>query len=118
MTYKIFHGNDAVHFISTEAAVESGLPNQETFDDESSAFARVLELKPDYFPEWDREQFYYIDDLVQFQGSIYRALQANDASDYQLPEKMEIELGLASAEAPSSAKQSTGSPQIAKSTRS
>ena len=50
MTFKIFHGPNVVHFIESDSTVASGQPNQETFDDETSAVARVLELIRPSFP--------------------------------------------------------------------
>ena len=86
MTFKIFHGPGAVHFIKSDSAVASGQPNQETFDDETSAVARVLELDRSFFPRWDREAFYMPGDRVRFGRAIYRALQQNEARSFELPD--------------------------------
>lgn len=83
--FRIFHGPNAIHFITDQCAVESGQPNQESFSDEGEAVARVLELDSTYFPEWDRDGFYPIGSLVKFGTCIFRALQENDASDFTLP---------------------------------
>ena len=86
MKYKIFHGPGVVHFIEGDSTVVSGQPNQEEFTDESKAIARVVELDEDFFPKWDREETYEIGDLVMFGESVFRALQENDASDFEIPD--------------------------------
>ena len=86
MTFKIFHGPGVVHFIESDSAVASGQPNHETFDDETSAVARVLELDQSFFPSWDREESYMPGDRVRFGRSIYRALQENDFRSFELPD--------------------------------
>ena len=86
MTYKIFSGPGVVHFIEGDSAVVSGQPTQEEFTDESESVARVLELDEDFFPAWNREQTYMIGDRVKFGESVFRALQENDARDFELPD--------------------------------
>jgi len=86
MTYKIFHGPDVVHFIEGDSTVVSGQPNQEEFTDETEAVGRVVELDATFFPKWDREETYMEGDRVMFGDSVYRALQENDARDFELPD--------------------------------
>lgn len=88
MEYKIFYGDSAHHFVSCApgTSVASGQPNQETYSDEGQAIARVLELKSDFFPTWDREQLYVIGDRVKFGNCIFRALQDNDFSQFMIPD--------------------------------
>ena len=90
MEYKIFHGPEAVHFVECDpnstSVTESGQPNQETFTDEGESVARVLELDEDFFPVWDGEETYQIGDRVKFLGNVYRALQENDAREFELPD--------------------------------
>ena len=86
MTFKIFHGPGVVHFVEGDSAVASGQPNKETFDDEATAVARVLEIDETFFPKWDREGIYMVGDRVRFGRSIFRALQDNLASDFELPD--------------------------------
>ena len=83
MTFQIFHGPGVVHFAEGDSAVASGQPNRETFDDETSAVARVLELDRSFFPKWDREATYLAGDRVRLGRSIYRALQETDASEVE-----------------------------------
>lgn len=86
MTFQIFHGPGVVHFYEGDAAVASGQPNHETFADESSAVARVVELDRSFFPRWDREATYMAGDRVRFGRSIYRALHETDPRSFELPE--------------------------------
>ena len=86
MTYKVFSGPGVVHFIEGDSTVVSGQPNQEEFTDEAASIDRVLELDEDFFPKWDRETTYDIGNRVKFLGSIYRALQENDARAFELPD--------------------------------
>ena len=83
--FYVMHGNDTVHFLHTNATVESGQPNQEIFDNESEAIAKVLELDKDYFPEWDRTKLYTAGDRIKFGNCIYRALQDNESKDFTVP---------------------------------
>jgi hypothetical protein len=83
MTFQIFHGPGVVHFAEGDFAVASGQPNRETFDDETSAVARVLELDRSFFPKWDREATYMAGDRVRLGRSIYRALQETDARSFE-----------------------------------
>ena len=92
MKYKIFHGPGVVHFIEGDSTVVSGQPNQEEFTDESEAIARVVELDEDFFPAWDRESFYNIGDRVKFGEYVFRALQENDASDFEIPDVDDSEI--------------------------
>ena len=86
MTYRIFSGPGVVHFIEGDATVVSGQPNQEEFTDEGASIDRVLELDEGFFPVWDREENYLIGDRVKFGDFVYRALQENDARDFELPD--------------------------------
>ena len=86
MTYKVFSGPGVVHFIEGDATVVSGQPIQEEFTDETEAVARVLELDENFFPTWNREYTYQIGDRVKFGEFVYRALQENDARDFELPD--------------------------------
>ena len=86
MTYKIFSGPGVVHFIEGDSTVVSGQPNQEEFTDETESVARVLELDEDFFPDWDRDNFYNIGNRVKFGERVYRALQENDARAFELPD--------------------------------
>ena len=86
MTYKIFSGPGVVHFIEGDATVESGQPNQEEFTDETESINRVLELDENFFPKWNREETYQIGDRVKFGDYVYRALQENDAREFELPD--------------------------------
>ena len=86
MTYKIFHGPGVVHFIEGDATVESGQPNQEEFTDEGESIVRVLELDENFFPAWNREENYMVGDRVKFGKAVYRALQENDAREFELPD--------------------------------
>ena len=90
MTYKIFSGPGVVHFVEGDSTVVSGQPNQEEFTDEGESIDRVLELDEDFFPAWDREQTYQIGDRVKFGESVFRALQENDARDFELPDDLEF----------------------------
>ena len=92
MTYKIFSGPGVVHFVEGDSTVVSGQPNQEEFTDESESVARVLELDEDFFPKWDREQAYMIGDRVKYGESVFRALQDNDARDFELPDVDDSEI--------------------------
>jgi len=78
MTYKIFYGLGAVHFLDKNSTVVSGQPNCDEFEDESDAVSRVLELDPSHFSQWDREQSYEAGDRVSFLKTIYRALCDSD----------------------------------------
>jgi len=86
MTYKIFSGSGVVHFVESDSAVVSGQPNQEEFTDESKSIDRVLELDENFFPAWDREAIYMVGERVKFGDYIYRALQENNARDFELPD--------------------------------
>ena len=91
MTYKIFSGPGVVHFIEGDATVVSGQPTQEEFTDESESVARVLELDENFFPAWDREQFYQTGERVKFGKRVYRALQENDARSFELPNEFDLD---------------------------
>ena len=86
MTYRIFSGPGVVHFVEGDSTVESGQPSQEEFTDEGASIDRVLELDENFFPDWDREQTYMVGDRVKFGEAVYRALQENDARDFELPD--------------------------------
>ena len=89
MEYKIFHGPNAVHFVecdpNSSAVTVSGQPNQESFTDEGESIARVLELNTSFFPDWNRDSYYLTGDRVKFGSCIFRALQENEARDFELP---------------------------------
>ena len=86
MTYKIFSGPGVVHFVEGDATVVSGQPNQEEFTDEGESIDRVLELDENFFPAWNREENYMVGDRVKFGKAVYRALQENDAREFELPD--------------------------------
>ena len=86
MTYKIFSGPGVVHFIEGDSTVVSGQPNQEEFTDEGESIDRVLELDENFFPAWNREENYMVGDRVKFGKAVYRALQENDAIEFELPD--------------------------------
>ena len=88
MEYKIFHGPNTVHFIECApgSAVESGQPYQETFDNEAASIARVLQLDENFFPAWNRDDYYLPGIRVKFGSCIFRSLQENEARDFELPD--------------------------------
>ena len=90
MEYKIFHGPNTVHFVecdpNSSSVTESGQPNEEVFTDEGESIARVIELDEDFFPVWDRDSSYNIGARVKFGTCIFRALQTNSFTDFQIPD--------------------------------
>ena len=87
MQYHVCYGPDTVHFVETTGSVSSGQPNQKTFTDETEAIACLLDLKPDFFKEWDREQVYIKGQRVKFGRCIFRALQeTNIREDFAVPD--------------------------------
>lgn len=88
--YYVHHQDGVVAFgqYPEDGYVESGKANKERFERESDAIARVLELKEDYFDEWDREAEYMVNHYAKFNGNVYRSLVENDARDFELPDQL------------------------------
>ena len=86
--YYVNHQDDAISFGQFEPGVVhvSGKANQESFETEAAAINRVLELDENFFPTWQRTEFYEIGDRVKFGDSIYRSLQVNDPRSFELPD--------------------------------
>lgn len=85
MTFKIFHGPDAIHFVEGNSTAASGQPNEETFENESAAINRLLELQEDFFPDWSRDENYMEGARVKIGNDVFRALKDSDPGDFQVP---------------------------------
>lgn len=87
MTFKIFHGPGVIHFRDRDSLVESGQPNQEFYDKEEEAIARLLELNPSFFPAWDSDEPYMPGQRVMVSGGVYRCLQGTRVGDSSPPDQ-------------------------------